>query len=128
MSPQITAKLFAGVTGLVVAFQLALVLGAPWGEFAMGGSAPGVYPPPMRVAALAQAAMLAIVALVVLCRAGVVLSSWRGASRRLVWVVVGLLAVASILNLITPSPAERAIWAPVALVMFIASVRVALAR
>ncbi|MFC3069761.1 hypothetical protein [Phenylobacterium soli] len=128
MSPRVTAKLFAGLTAVVVAFQLALALGAPWGALAMGGSVPGVYPPVMRIIALLQAAILASLALVVLCRAGVVLRSWRAASRWLAWGVVALLAGASILNLITPSAAERAIWAPVAVALFIASLRVALSR
>ena len=39
-----------------------------------------------------------------------------------------LLAVGVVLNLITPSPLERLIWAPVALVLFLTSLRVALAR
>lgn len=128
MNPRLTAKLFAALTAIVIAFQLALALGAPWGAFAMGGSVAGVYPPAMRIAALIQAAILASLALVVLCRAGVVLRSWRDASRWLVWGVVALLAATSILNLITPSPAERVIWAPVAVALFIGSVRVALSR
>ena len=49
------AVVFALVTGLVVAFQVALALGAPWGAYAMGGAFPGRMPPPLRVAALIQA-------------------------------------------------------------------------
>ena len=53
------AVVFALVTGMVVAFQVALALGAPWGAYAMGGAFPGRMPPPLRVAALIQAALLA---------------------------------------------------------------------
>jgi hypothetical protein len=127
MNPQLAAKIFAGLIGLVVAFQLALALGAPWGEFAMGGAFPGVFPPPLRLAALVQALVLIAVAAVVLNRAGLVLASRRAASRWLIWAVVGLVAVASVLNLVTPSPTERLIWAPVALALFASSLRVALA-
>jgi hypothetical protein len=119
------ALLYAAVTAVVVAFQIALAAGAPWGEYAMGGAFPGQYPPELRVAALAQAALLGVLAAVVLARAGVVLPGWSRLSRRLVWVVVGFSALSLVLNLITPSGAERAIWAPVALLLLISSAVVA---
>jgi hypothetical protein len=128
MRPQFAASVFAGLTGLVVAFQLALALGAPWGQVAMGGAFQGVFPPAMRLLALLQAVVLTGVAVVVLCRGGVVLPRWRGACRWLAWMVVGLTAVAAFLNLITPSATERLIWAPVACALLVTSVRVALAR
>jgi hypothetical protein len=127
-SPSLAAKAFAAITGLVCLFQLALALGAPWGRFAMGGAFPGTLPPAMRVAALVQIGVLALVALVVLARAGLVLPRWRPASRWLAWVVVALTAVAVTLNLITPSGGERMIWAPVAIVMLLAALRVALSK
>ena len=37
------------------------------------------------------------------------------------WIVVGLLVVSAVLNLITPSAIERAIWAPVTLLLLIAT-------
>jgi hypothetical protein len=128
MSPQLAARIFAGLIGLVIAFQLALALGAPWGEFAMGGAFTGVYPAGMRLLALLQGMVLAGVAMVVLSRAGVVGSRWRGMSRWLIWPVLGFAFVASVLNLITPSAMERMIWAPVALALFVTSLRVALSR
>lgn len=127
MSPQLAAKIFAGLIGLVVAFQLALAFGAPWGAFAMGGAFPGAFPPAMRVAAVLQAVVLAASGGVVLSRAGLVLPAWRRLSRRLVWAIVGLLGFALILNLITPSALERMIWAPAVLALLITSLRVALA-
>jgi hypothetical protein len=128
LRPQLAAWVFALLTGVVVLFQLALALGAPWGRYAMGGAFPGVYPPPMRVAAVVQIAILAGVALIVLARADLVLPQWRRASRWLVWVVVAFLGVGVVLNLITPSPMERLIWAPVAVILFLAGLRVALSR
>jgi hypothetical protein len=128
ISPQRAAKMFASIVGLVVAFQLALALGAPWGEVAMGGAFPGVYPPAMRLAALLQAVVLAGIAVVVLSRAGLVLSGWGALSRRLIWAVVGLLVIALVLNLITSSATERMIWAPVVFALLVTSLRVALAR
>ena len=120
------ARVFAGLTGVVILFQLALALGAPWGAYAMGGAFPGAYPPAVRVAAVVQAAILAGVAATVLARAGVASPRWR--PQRLAWAVVALLAVGVVLNLITPSGMERLIWAPVAALLFLCGLRVALSR
>ena len=127
-SPRISALVFSGLIAIVCALQLALALGAPWGRFAMGGAFPGVFPPAMRLAALLQIGVLALIALQVLARAEVLLPGWRAASRRLIWVIVPFLGVGVVLNLITPSAMERLIWAPVALALFLSSLRVALSN
>ena len=119
------AIVFAVVTGAVVAFQFALALGAPWGGYAMGGAYPGVFPPALRVAALVQGALLVGTALVALSRSGLILNSWARASEWLIWLVVALGAVSFVLNVITPSAGERAIWAPVAAVLLVCSVTIA---
>ena len=123
--PKVAALAFAALTGLVCAFQLALAAGAPWGEYAMGGAFPGVMPPAMRVAAVVQVGVLVAVALVVASRAGLVLPGWRRAARPLTLAIVGLLGLGVALNLITPSPMERLIWAPVATALFLSALRVA---
>lgn len=128
MSSQTAARVFTAFVALVVVFQLALALGAPWGRLAMGGAFPGVYPPAMRIAALLQGALLVAIALVVLSRAGLTMPAWRRSSRWLIWAVTGLLALGVVLNLITPSPMERLIWTPVSAVLFLSSLRVALSR
>jgi hypothetical protein len=119
------AVIFSIAAAGVVAFQLALALGAPWGEFAMGGSNPGQYPPALRIAAIVQAALIALMAAVVLSRAGVAVARLARASRWLIWVVVVLMGLSLVLNLITPAAAERAIWAPVVLAMLGCAVLVA---
>jgi hypothetical protein len=122
------AVVFTLVTAGVVAFQLALALGAPWGDYAMGGTFPGKYPPLMRVAAAVQAGLLILLALIVLSRAGLVLlSQWIERSTWLIWLVVAFSAVALVLNLVTSSSRERRIWAPVAAVLLVCSLTVALA-
>lgn len=117
---------YAIVLAGVIAFQLALALGAPWGSYAMGGAFPGRFPMRMRIAAVVQAALLALTVPIVLSRAGLVLPAWSEAAGRLIWVVVAVTVVSLILNLITPSAGERRIWVPVALVMLISSLVVAL--
>ena len=118
----------AVITAGVVAFQVALAAGAPWGAFAMGGAYPGTFPPALRVAALFQALLLVGFALVALSRADLILPAWAQASRWMMWVIVAFSTLSLILNLITPSAGERAIWAPVALLMLLCSLIVALSN
>lgn len=120
------AGIVYGIISLgVIAFQIALAAGAPWGKYAMGGAYPGQFPPELRVAAIVQAAILAGLALVVAARAGIALPKWSRMSRWLIWAVVAFSALSLVLNIITPSAGERAIWAPVALVMLAGSATVA---
>jgi hypothetical protein len=117
---------FAIVAAGVIAFQIALALGAPWGSYAMGGAFPGRFPRRMRIVALMQAALLAVTVAIVLSGAGLVLSAWSETARRLIWAVVMISLVAVVLNAISPSAGERRIWVPVALVMLVCSLLVAL--
>lgn len=122
------ALAYAVVSLGVIVFQIALAAGLPWGKFAMGGAFPGQFPPEMRVAAVVQAVILALLSLVVLARAGITLPKWSHTSRWLIWVVAAFSTISLILNTITPSAGERAIWAPVALIMLICSVIVAVSK
>jgi hypothetical protein len=125
-SRRIAAVVYGATTAVVVAFQLALAAGAPWGSYAMGGGFPGQFPPLLRLGAVVQASVLGALAGVVLARASVALPGWAGASRRLVWLVVAVAAISLVLNLTTPSAGERMIWAPVAVVLLACSLRVAI--
>ena len=122
---RLAALAYAIVSLVVIAFQIALAAGMPWGAYAMGGAFPGQFPPELRVAAVIQAVILALLTMVVLARASVALPGWSRPSRWLIWVVVGFSALSLVLNLITPSAGERALWAPVAFIMLISSVMVA---
>ena|SRR5689334_17843995 len=119
------ALLYAVICTGVVAFQIALAAGAPWGAYAMGGAVPGQFPPALRIAALVQAALIVGMAAIVLSRAGLILVGWSRVSHWLVWVVVAVTAVSLVLNLITPSAGEQVLWAPVLLVLLASSVVVA---
>ena len=120
------ALTFGGVVLIVIAFQLALALGAPWGSYAMGGVFPGRFPPRMRVAAVVQAELLGLVAAIVLASANVVFQMLDPELRWLIWLPVAVSAAAVVLNLITPSAGERRIWVPVSLVLLASSLLVAL--
>lgn len=122
---RVAAFIYTFVSVGVIAFQIALAAGAPWGAYAMGGAYPGQFPPALRVAAIIQAVILGLWALVVLTRVGIMLPTWTRTSHWLIWVVVAFSALSLVLNTITPSTSERAIWAPVALLMLICCITVA---
>ena len=119
------AIIFSLLTGVVILFQVALALGAPWGQVAMAGKYPGRLPTQMRVAAVIQVLVLFFLGAVVLTRAGLVFAQWYAASTLLIWGVVAFSALSLVLNLVTPSKWERIIWAPVAAVMLLCSIIVA---
>jgi hypothetical protein len=129
----VTLTLLAAVVALVlfaglVVFQLALAVGAPWGRAAYGGQAPGVLPTRFRVSSVVAAVVWAGVALVVARQGGIPVwaplpDAWLPVA---VWTISGLLALAVILNAITRSRVERAIWLPVTLVLLAATLVVAL--
>lgn len=124
--PEVLGLAYALVTALVVAFQVALALGAPWGRYAMGGAFPGRMPTPLRIAALAQGIALAALAMIVLAAAGLadvaLVDEWPG----LIWVPVAVSAFAVVLNASTRSQGERRIWLPVATLLLICALGVAL--
>lgn len=121
----VAAIVFAAVAGGVVAFQLALAAGAPWGTYAMGGAYPGRLPPPLRIAAVVQAIVIGLLAVVVLSDAGLVLPDLGLSFPWLVWIPVAVSAIAVVLNAISRSAGERRIWVPVATVLLASSLVVA---
>lgn len=114
---------------LLVVFQLTLALGAPWGRAAYGGQNIGVLPTQFRVASAVAVVVWAVIALTVARRGGLpvwapVPASWLPV---VVWIVVGLLAIAVVMNAITPSDLERAIWLPFTLLLLASTLTVAIA-
>ncbi len=117
---------YAALTAVVIAFLLALACGAPWGELTMGGKYRGRLPVAMRVACLLQGAVLALLAVIVWCSAGMAGPDLQPQAQGWIWWVVAFCAVSVALNLATPSPRERKLWAPVAGALLLASVIVAI--
>lgn len=122
----IAAVAFAVAATVVVGFQLALALGAPWGAYAMGGGRPGRFPPGLRVLAVVQAAVIAMLALIVLSAAGIAVPTLVDDLPWLVWLPVVVSGASLVMNAMSRSPGERRLWVPVAAVMLVSSLVVAL--
>ena len=101
----VAALLLGGITG----FQVALAAGAPAGRLAWGGSHDGTLPDGLR-AASGVAAMVWGAATVAV---GAELPRPVAGQRLVLRGVGAVCAAGAVLNLISPSPAERALWAPV---------------
>jgi hypothetical protein len=122
----LAALAYLAVTLLVIGFQVALALGAPWGAYAMGGRFPGRFPPSLRLLALVQAVVLGLMAAVVASSAGLIGAGLPEGWTWLTWVVVAVAAVSVVMNAASPSPGERRMWVPTGLVMLACSLVVAL--
>lgn len=111
----VAAACGAALIGVVVVFQLAVVLGAPLGRFTQGGGVDGTLPLSGRLVAAGSAVLLTVMALGLLARAGI--GPLRMAPRRLVTAIAWFTAVYAglgvVLNLASPSMSERWTWAPV---------------
>lgn len=112
-----------GLLGLVIAFQLAVAAGAPWGAFTQGGLIAGGLPTAGRLLALVSSAILLAFALAVLARVG--RGPLSAAPSRLVamlaWIAVGYSGIAVLLNAASRSAQERSTWVPVTVVLFVTS-------
>ena len=112
MTPEIAAVGAAILLAGVAAFQIALALGAPWGDMSYGGQAEtvdGVLPGNYRVMSAVAVVILLFAAYLVLARAGVLDTSWPGAGflRPAVWVVFAYLVLNTVMNLMSSHAGER---------------------
>ncbi|GAA1226568.1 hypothetical protein [Rhodoglobus aureus] len=112
----------SAIFALVAVFHLAVAAGAPLGEYTQGGTNQGALPPQGRVIAGVSATIVLVLAAAILARGE--RGPLRNVSPRLIavfgWIATAYAGVGIVLNLITPSAAERAIWAPVTMVLLAA--------
>lgn len=121
--PEIAAGAFAILAAFPILGQLALVFGAAWGSITLGGRWPGVLPPRMRLAALAQATVLIALSVIALDHGGIL---HIGLPPAAIWVTVAVTCISAVLNNITPSRIERRLWGPVTILMALAALALAL--
>ena len=122
------SSIFLVATTLIVSlFQIALALGAPWGEYAYGGARVGKLPTGFRINSVVAAVVMAAISGHYLAQLGVFTPLLDSAGNSAVnWVLVGFTGLSAIANNITRSKKERAVWAIPTILMFIAALLVAL--
>lgn len=108
-------------------FQIAIVLGAPLGEYAFGGQRHGKLPTGLRIASGFSAILMLVLAGHYLAQTAVLQPMLDPAGNQLVnWLLVGFAALSAILNNITRSEKERRLWGGTTVAMLLAAVIVAL--
>ena len=127
MLATISAVFLVVMTLIVTIFQIALALGAPWGEYAYGGTKLGKLPTGFRINSVVAAFVMLGIAGHYLAQLGVFEPILAPAGNSVVnWVLVGFTALAAVANNITRSQKERAVWGVPTILMFIAALFVAL--
>jgi hypothetical protein len=102
-------------------FQMALVVGAPLGHLAWGGRH-RVLPSRLRIGSAVSTALYAVFAVVI----------WAAVSRSSavgeigIWVLTAFFAVGVLMNAVSPSRPERLLMTPVALVLALCCLAIAL--
>ena len=123
----ITAVTIAACTILaaLAVFQIALIADAPIGRFAWGGQN-NVLPRKLRIGSAVSIVLYVIFALVILGRAGLVAVLPEVATSVGIWVLVAYFTLGIVLNGISRSKPERNLMTPVALVLAVLCLVVAL--
>ena len=116
----LTATVAVVLLGVVSVFQIALALGAPWGNAAWGGQHDGVLPVRLRIAsAVVGVVVYPLIGAFVLASAGLIEADWMpGTGKAGMWVLTGFFGLGAIANFASRSKAER-IWGPVSLAIAI---------
>jgi hypothetical protein len=124
----VTAALALAATAILfalAAFQAQLAAGRPLGRFAWGG-AHAVLPPALRIASTLSIVLYGVIALVLLDTADVVDPLPGGWTGDAVWVLAGYFLVGVAMNAGSRSRDERRVMTPVALVLCLLCVAVAI--
>ena len=111
------------ILALLAVFQIALAAGAPLGHLAWGGQH-RVLPRTLRIGSAVSIAIYALIAVVLLDRAGII--EVIPFDIVAAWVVFAYFALGIVLNGISRSRPERFVMTPVVLVLAVLSLLVAL--
>lgn len=108
------AHLYATAALAIAFFQVALILGAPLGRYTQGGQHEGALPISGRIIAAVSIPVVLFQGLAILSAAGFPGLGWPAWTG---WVAFVVQVATTVLNWITPSKPERAVWGPITLVM-----------
>ncbi|MGM0928271.1 MAG: hypothetical protein ACQEXN_00990 [Actinomycetota bacterium] len=113
------------VLALLAVFQILLAAGLPLGRFAWGGSH-RVLPAKFRIGSAVSVVLYAFFGIIILDRAQLLDALPHTVSVVLIWVLTAYLFVGVLMNAISRSKPERYTMTPVALVLGVLSLAVAL--
>ena len=113
------AKIYAFFAAYLIIFQLALMLGAPWGVMTQGGFNTGTLPVSGRIIAGLSALLLVVLIHVVLTHAGLVRSIGPAKKRWALYLAAIIATLSAMANFITPSVPERMMGAPIAAILLV---------
>jgi hypothetical protein len=124
-SKRLAALVASVALSALFVFEVLLATGAPLGDVAFGGAS-AVLPSTLRAAG-AVSALLFLGAIWALLSGSGVVRGGAGAVvvRRVLWCYVGLFGLSALANLASPSPWERLLMAPVAVLLAACCVTVA---
>lgn len=124
---QIAATILSVIAAVVSAFQIALAAGAPWGEWAFGGSNRGVLPKRLRVSSALSLAVYALQVIHFGSRAGWWMPVFgENVATSLDWIFVAFFALGTVMNGISRSHKERYLWTPVVAISLACALWIAL--
>ena len=127
MLSTISSIFLVAMTLIVTVFQIALALGAPWGEYAYGGTKTGKLPVGFRINSVVSALVMLGISGHYLAQLGVFEPILDSAGNSVVnWVLVGFTGLAALANNATRSKKERTVWGIPTILMFLAAIAVAL--
>ena len=107
-------------------FQIAIVLGAPLGEYAYGGQNPGILKLPFRIASVFSALVMFAIAGHYLAQLGVFTPLLDPAGNSIAnWGFAFFAGLSAIANNITRSQKEKRLWGGTTIAMLLAAVIVA---
>lgn len=121
----------AAIAGLVllaglVAFQIGLIAGRPWGRMAWGGSHE-VLPRNLRIASISSIVLYVLFATAIAEKSGLISLGLPESSVGLtMWLLSGYFLLGVFMNAISRSKQERMVMTPVAFMLFVCFVAVAL--
>lgn len=124
--PEISACIACVVLAGLAFFQLALILGVPLGKFAWGG-ANTILPSRLRVGSFISIILYGIFAAIILSEAGLTgIISDEGVLNIGIWVLTVYFFIGVFMNGISRSKPERVLMTPVALVLAVLCLLVAI--
>ena len=127
MLQTIAASFMVLATSATAIFQLAIVFGAPLGEYSYGGANKGKLPIGYRIGSVVSFGLMVAFAGHYLAQLGVFQPILDPAGNSVVnWVLVGSNGLAALANNATRSKKERMVWGIPTILMFLASLAVAL--